>query len=62
MELREQSRIRPVALVLPALCTEFEGKAMPVIVSELAKVRYLAQIVLVLGRATDKEFLKARAR
>ncbi|HSB33349.1 MAG TPA: glycosyl transferase, partial [Nitrospirota bacterium] len=60
MELREQSRVRPVALVLPALCTEFDGKAMPVIVSELSKVRYLAQIVLVLGRATDKEFLKAR--
>src|SRR5512144_2655 len=60
MELREQSRIRPVALVLPALCTEFDGKAMPVIVSELAKVRYLAQIVLVLGRATDKDFFKAR--
>lgn len=60
MELREQSRIRPVALVLPALCTEFDGKAMPVIVSELAKVRYLAQIVLVLGKATDKDFIKAR--
>ncbi|HSB33792.1 MAG TPA: glycosyl transferase, partial [Nitrospirota bacterium] len=60
MELREQSRIRPVALVLPALRTEFDGKAMPVIVSELAKVRYLAQIVLVLGRATDKDFIKAR--
>src|SRR5512144_2742404 len=60
MELWEHSRVRPIALVLPALYSEFEGKAMPGIVSELAKVNYLEQIVLVLGRASDKEFFKAR--
>ena len=45
-ELETQSRKRPVALVLPALYAEFEGQAMPRIVSELAKVRYLDQIVV----------------
>jgi glucosyl-3-phosphoglycerate synthase len=59
-DLREQSRVRPIALVLPALYSEFEGRAMPGIVSELSKVKYLEQIVLVLGRASDKEFFKAR--
>jgi glucosyl-3-phosphoglycerate synthase len=60
MELRGHSRTRPIALVLPALYSEFEGRAMPGIISELAKVGYLKQIVLVLGRASDKEFAKAR--
>ena len=59
-ELREYSRTRPIALVLPALYSEFEGPAMPGIVAELAKVKYLEQIVLVLGRATDREFARAR--
>jgi glucosyl-3-phosphoglycerate synthase len=59
-ELREQSRTRPVALVLPALYSEFEGRAMPRIVEELAKVRYIEQIVLVLRRASDKDFIKAK--
>jgi glucosyl-3-phosphoglycerate synthase len=60
MELREHARTRPIALVLPALYSEFEGKAMPRIIDELVKVKYLEQIVLVLGRASDNEFLKVR--
>ncbi len=59
-ELLGYAGVRPVALVLPALYSEFEGKAMPRIVEELAKVKYLEQIVLVLGRASDREFAKAR--
>jgi glucosyl-3-phosphoglycerate synthase len=59
-ELREHARTRPIALVLPALYSEFEGKAMPGIVDELAKIKYLEQIVLVLGKASDGEFAKAR--
>src|SRR3989337_2871375 len=59
-ELRHYSGVRPVALVLPALYSEFEGPAMPRIIEELSKVKYLQQIVLVLGRASDKEFKKAR--
>jgi glucosyl-3-phosphoglycerate synthase len=59
-ELEQFSRARPVALVLPALYSEFEGPAMPKIVEELAKVKYLCEIVLVLGKATEKDFGKAR--
>jgi glucosyl-3-phosphoglycerate synthase len=59
-ELRVYSLTRPVALVLPALYSEFEGPAMQRIVEELAKVKYLGQIVLVLARASDKEFARVR--
>jgi glucosyl-3-phosphoglycerate synthase len=59
-ELRAFSKTRPIALVLPALYSEFEGPAMPGIVQELAKVNYLHEIVLVLGKATEKEFQRAR--
>ncbi len=60
-ELREHSVVRPVALVLPALYSEFEGPAMPKIVEELAKVKYIKEIVLVLDKATEKEFRNAKA-
>jgi glucosyl-3-phosphoglycerate synthase len=59
-ELRDYAKTRPVALVLPALYSEFEGPAMPVIVQELAKVKYLKEVVLVLDKASDKEFQRAR--
>ncbi len=60
LELQSLVRTRPVSLVLPALYSEFEGKAMPRIVEELAKVKYLQEIVLILARASEKEFLKVR--
>jgi glucosyl-3-phosphoglycerate synthase len=59
-ELREYSVVRPVALVLPALYSEFEGPAMPKIVEELTKVKYIKEIVLVLDKATEKEFRNAK--
>lgn len=59
-ELEQFTRQRPVALVLPSLYSEFEGPAMPGIVQELAKVRYLREIVLVLDKASVKEFEQAR--
>ncbi|HLB05799.1 MAG TPA: glycosyl transferase, partial [Thermodesulfobacteriota bacterium] len=42
------------------LYSEFEGQAMPKIVEELAKVKYIREIVLILGRASDKEFTRVR--
>jgi glucosyl-3-phosphoglycerate synthase len=60
LELREFSKTRPVALVLPSLYSEFEGPAMPGIVQELSKVKYLCEIVLVLDKASDKEFEHVR--
>ncbi len=59
-ELQQFTRQRPIALVLPALYSEFEGRAMPGIVQELAKVRYLSEIVLVLDKASEKEFQHVR--
>ncbi|MDP1634230.1 MAG: glycosyl transferase [Gallionellaceae bacterium] len=59
-ELCRYSKTRPVALVLPALYSEFEGPAMPGIVRELAKVKYLNEIVLVLDKGTEKDFQSVR--
>ncbi len=59
-ELLGFSKVRPVALVLPALYSEFEGPAMAGIIQELAKVRYLNEIVLTLDRASEKELRHAR--
>ncbi len=58
-ELETHSLKRPVALVLPALYAEFEGQAMPRIVAELAKVRYLGQVVVALGRASESQYRAA---
>ena len=59
-EMLQFSLTRPVALVLPSLYSEFEGPAMPKIVEELSKVKYLCEIVLVLDKASEKEFHKAK--
>ncbi len=59
-ELRTYSRKRPIALVLPALYSEFEGQAMPAIVKELSKVNYLKEIILVLDKAGENEFHHVR--
>jgi glucosyl-3-phosphoglycerate synthase len=59
-ELYAFSRTRPVALVLPALYSEFEGPAMPGIVRELSKVKYLNEIVLTLDQASAQELKKVR--
>lgn len=59
-ELFQFSRQRPVTLVLPALYTEFQNPAMMDIIEELKKVRYVKEIVLSLGRASESEFEKAR--
>lgn len=59
-KLARMVRQRPVALVLPALYSEFEGEALPGIIKELKKVRYLEQIIVTLGAANEAEFEKAK--
>lgn len=59
-DLYRFSKIRPIALVLPALYSEFEGPAMPGIIQELTKVKYLNEIVLVLDQASEKDFQQVR--
>ncbi|MEW5974941.1 MAG: glycosyl transferase [Acidobacteriota bacterium] len=60
-ELEAFSEQRPIALVLPALYSEFEGPALKNILAELKQARYVNQVVLTLGRANQEEFLKAKA-
>ncbi len=59
-ELHEFAKTRPIALVLPALYSEFEGPAMGRIVQELAKVKYLNEIILILDKASEKDFQRVR--
>jgi glucosyl-3-phosphoglycerate synthase len=59
-ELHTFSKVRPIALVLPALYSEFEGPAMPGIIKELTKVSYLNEIVLALDNASESDFLRVR--
>ncbi|MBI4905718.1 MAG: glycosyl transferase [Acidobacteria bacterium] len=60
-QLEEFSRINPIGLVLPALYSEFETPAMRQIISELAHARYLRQVVVTLGRASEAEYRRARS-
>jgi len=58
-ELLQFSRRRPLGLILPSLYSELEGKALPGIVGELARVPYLAEIVIGLDRADRGQYRKA---
>lgn len=59
-ELQSFAKTRPVALVLPSLYSEFEGPAMPGIVRELSKVKYLNEIVLALDQASEQQLKQVR--
>jgi len=59
-DLLRFTKVRPIALVLPALYSEFEGPAMPGIIQELAKVKYLNEIVLTLDQASEQELKRVR--
>ena len=59
-ELRSFGQRRPIGLVLPSLYSELSGPALENIVSELAKVPYLEQIVIGLDRANADEYAHAK--
>ncbi|HKZ52125.1 MAG TPA: hypothetical protein VJ085_02470 [Candidatus Acidoferrales bacterium] len=59
-ELVRFSRHTPMALVLPALYSEFETPAMAGILKELPRIPYLTQIVLSLGNANAEQFADAK--
>ena len=50
---------RPMGLILPCLYSELKTEAMPNILEELKKVKYLKQIIVGLDRATESEYRKA---
>ncbi len=59
--LLEFSKTRPMALVIPCLLSELDGEALPRIVDELVKVKYLEEIVIGLDKAfSKKDFQRAK--
>lgn len=60
MELEFYSRYNPIALVLPSLYSELKEKALKTIVSEIKRVKYINQIIITLGRASQEEFDHAK--
>ena len=59
-ELELYAMVNPIALVLPALYSDVESKAMAGIVEELKGAKFVKEIVLSLGPATDAEFKKVK--
>jgi glucosyl-3-phosphoglycerate synthase len=59
-ELTWYSQERPIALVLPSLYSELEGKALKGIIRELKEVKYIKEIVVTLGPASEEEFKHAK--
>jgi glucosyl-3-phosphoglycerate synthase len=58
-ELVSFSAQRPMALILPSLYSELDGKALPNIVKELQQVPYLSQITIGLDRADEAQYRHA---
>ncbi|MCI0418798.1 MAG: glycosyl transferase [Acidobacteria bacterium] len=59
-ELEAFGKQRPIALVLPALYSEFESGALPGIIQELRGANYLREVILTLGGADAAQFSRAR--
>ncbi|MFT2109988.1 glycosyl transferase [Marinomonas sp. 2405UD68-3] len=58
-ELTTFSETRPLGLILPSLFSELEGEALPDIISKIAEVPYLSQIVIGLDRASLEQYKHA---
>ena len=59
-ELIKFSKFRPITLILPSLYSELKGDALPNIINEISKVKFLKNIVVGLDRANREEFQNAR--
>ncbi len=59
-ELTGFARQRPMSLVLPCLFAEIGTPALELIVSELARVPYLDEIIIGLDRADEAQFQQAK--
>lgn len=53
---------QPIALVLPALYSEFEKPAMNKILEELSRVTFVRQFVLALAQASEEQFREVQSR
>ena len=59
-ELVEFSKFRPITLILTSLFSELKGPALPKIIQEISKVKYINHIVIGLDKANEKEFHEAK--
>jgi glucosyl-3-phosphoglycerate synthase len=59
-DLQAVARKRNIALLLPALVSEFDTPSMPRIIAELTGVRYLRRLVLSLDRADKRQFSRVK--
>jgi glucosyl-3-phosphoglycerate synthase len=59
-ELREFSKRRPIALILPSLYREFESGALPNIMKILKNTHYFNQMVLCLDKANAEQFKEVK--
>ena len=53
------SKDNPMELILPCLFSEINGKALPNIISEINKTKFLNHIVVGLDRANKDEYIKS---
>ena len=58
-ELLSFSKLRKMELILPSLYSELEGNALPKIVKEISKTKYLDHIIVGLDKANSKQAKKA---
>jgi glucosyl-3-phosphoglycerate synthase len=59
-ELETFAQTRKMTLILPCLYSELETDAMPNILAELSKVKYLHRIIIGLDRADEAQFRHAK--
>ncbi len=58
-ELLSFSKLRKMELILPCLYSELDGNALPKIVKEISKTKYLDHIIVGLDKANSKQAKKA---
>ena len=54
-ELLNFSKYNKMELILPCLYSELEGKALPKIVHEISKAKYLNHVIIGLDKANEKQ-------
>jgi glucosyl-3-phosphoglycerate synthase len=55
-DLESFAKQRPMALVLPSLFSELEGPALASIIDEIAKVKYIDEIIIGLDQADEAQY------
>ena len=58
-DLIKFSKINPMELILPCLFSEISGKALPKIINEINKTKFLNHIVIGLDRANKNQYTEA---